>query len=169
MFYYTRIIRRRKDGKCYTRLTKNLWKRSLFLKGFTLIELLVVIAIIGILAFFLLVGVRNARLRARDSSIQSALSELRNAAEMVYVTDSDYEAVCNDSDGTLSDTGDFSRIEKAILKYNGNQDITCIEGPDKESYAVSSPLVGKSGKHWCICSIGIVKEINHPTQNSFCD
>ena len=138
-------------------------------KSFTLIELLVVIAIISILAVFLLIGLWKARLRAKDANIQSALYELRNAAEMSFVNEGDYEAVCDESDNTLSDFGDFDRIEKAILKHNESQNVRCVEGPDKGSYAVSSPLVGKAEKHWCVCSVGTTKEIDHPTENSFCD
>lgn len=137
--------------------------------GFTLIELLVVIAIISILATFILVSLMNAQLRGRDVNTQTALFELRNAAEMSFVSEGDYREVCDETDNTLSNTGDFGKIEKAILKYNGNQNLTCIEAPDKSSYAVSSPLVGKEGKHWCVCSVGIVKEMDHPTTNSFCE
>ncbi|MDI6591438.1 MAG: prepilin-type N-terminal cleavage/methylation domain-containing protein [Patescibacteria group bacterium] len=139
------------------------------LRGFTLIELLIVFAIIGILASIVLVNLYNARLRARDAGIQTALFEVRNAAEMSYNIHGNYEEVCNDLDNTLSDTGDFGKVESEVKKYNGNQDLTCIESEDNQEYAVSSPLVSKSGKHWCVCSVGIAKELDHPTTNSRCE
>ena len=53
-------------------------------ESFTLIELLVVIAIIGVLATIVLVNVRSAQVKARDSSIKEDLYQLRNAAEMIF-------------------------------------------------------------------------------------
>lgn len=138
------------------------------LKGFTLIELLVVIAIIGLLATLILVGVRNARLRANDAKIQTTLSELRNVAEMSYTTNQNYQAVCDEADNTLSNSGDFGKIEIEVKKYNGDQYLTCFESSYKQDYAVSSPLTREPGKHWCVSSVGIAKEIATPITSSTC-
>lgn len=52
--------------------------------GFTLIELLVVIAIIGILAVFVLAGVRSARDKSEDVRVKSGIRQFRAIAENFY-------------------------------------------------------------------------------------
>ena len=61
-------------------------------KGFTLIELLVVIAIIGILAATVLVGMRSARGKARDTQRKSNVKAVINGLEMNYDTLNAYPA-----------------------------------------------------------------------------
>jgi prepilin-type N-terminal cleavage/methylation domain-containing protein len=51
-------------------------------KGFTLIELLVVIAIIGILSGTVIVSMSGTQESAKDSRINSALGQMRTAAEV---------------------------------------------------------------------------------------
>ncbi len=51
-------------------------------KGFTLIEILVVVAIIGILASIALIGVNDAREKARDARRVSDLYQISQAIEM---------------------------------------------------------------------------------------
>ena len=154
----------------------NFHRNKDFSGGFTLIELLVVIAIIGILASAILVSLNSARLKARDARIQTVLFEIRNVAEMSYVASGNYEAVCDDGplsgggvgDDSLSDSGDFGKIENEIRANNGDKKVTCIESADNRSYAVSSPLVGRAEKHWCVSSVGIVKQIDNAITTSAC-
>jgi len=53
-------------------------------KSFTLIELLIVIAIIGIIATFIIVSVRSAQSRARDSKRAADLESLNTAIQTYY-------------------------------------------------------------------------------------
>ncbi|MDO8513157.1 MAG: type II secretion system protein [bacterium] len=53
-------------------------------KGFTLIELLVVIAIIGILAATVLIGMRSARSKARDTQRKNNVRSVINMLELYY-------------------------------------------------------------------------------------
>lgn len=62
-------------------------------KGFTLIELLVVIAIIGILAATVLIGMRSARGKARDSARKTDISTIITALETSYDDTESYPAV----------------------------------------------------------------------------
>ena len=138
-------------------------------ESFTLIELLVVIAIIGVLATIVLVNVRSAQVKARDSSIKEDLYQLRNAAEMIFAHNESYETVCDETDDTLSNSGEIGRIEKAIQKNNGGQDVTCFESINKQSFAVSSPLVASVGKHWCVEAAGLSIELDHPIISAKCE
>jgi len=50
-----------------------------FLTGFTLIEILVVVAIIGILAAVIILYLRSARLKSRDSRRKGDLKQIQNS------------------------------------------------------------------------------------------
>lgn len=53
-------------------------------RGFTLIEMLVVVAIIGLLASVVIVGLGDARKKARDARRLSEVNSIRNWAEANY-------------------------------------------------------------------------------------
>ncbi len=58
--------------------------------GFTLIELLVVMTIIGLLASLIVVGLANARAKARDAKRKQDLVQLAKGLELYYNTNSSY-------------------------------------------------------------------------------
>ncbi len=138
-------------------------------KGFTLIELLVVVAIIGLLSTIVLVNTQNARFQAHDANIQSVMHQLRNEAEFIYVRSGEsYGTICDESNNTLSDGDEIGVIEKRIKEDNGGQNVTCIESTDKKDFAASSPLRSRSGKHWCIESAGLSRELDNQITTAHC-
>lgn len=94
--------------------------------GFTLIEILVVIAIIGILASVVLVGLNEARAKARDSERVQTLRAFKTALELYYA---DYGKYPND--GASVPLAGFS-----YHKYNAG---TCALG---DWYDQSAPANG---------------------------
>ena len=123
--------------------------------GFTLIELLAVIAIIGLITAILVVNLTIAKNKAKDSAIKASLLEVRNAAELYFHESSTYEGVCDTNDNTLSNNGDFGRIENFVTsQLNGT--ITCRESPTE--YAVISTL--NLGNCWCVDAKGSSREIS---------
>ena len=131
-----------------------------FNKGFTLIELLVVVAIIGLLTTIVLVNTQNTRFQAYDANIQSIMHQLRNEAELIYSQDGEsYSTICDENNNTLSDSAEIGVIEKRIMENNNGQNVTCIESADGKDFAASSPLRSRTGKHWCIESAGLSREI----------
>ena len=129
-------------------------------KGFTLIELLVVIGVIVLIASIALISIRNARLRADDAEITTVLHDLRNIAEMSYISNDSYEAVCDDGD--LSGDGDFGTIRSKIIAKGGA--IACQDSI--AAYAVSSSL--SLGGYWCVDSTGISKKTTDPVTSTVC-
>ncbi|MFB6212908.1 MAG: prepilin-type N-terminal cleavage/methylation domain-containing protein [Candidatus Magasanikbacteria bacterium] len=68
-------------------------------EGFTLIEMLVVVAIIGLLSSAVLVGLNDARQRARDARRISDLRQIQNGLELYYNSNGRYPP--NEVYGTL--------------------------------------------------------------------
>ena len=140
-----------------------------FEKAFTLIELLVVVAIIGLLSTIVLVNTNDARFKAMDANIQSMMHQVRNAAEFIYVANVEsYGLVCDEANNTLNDSDELGVLERAIMRENGNQNVTCLESADKRDFAASSPMRARQGKHWCVESAGLSREIANQITTAKC-
>lgn len=128
-------------------------------RAFTLIELLVMVACVALLATIVTVRVRDARLKANDVKIrENLLMIIKLAEEQLGETGLGYDAVCDDSNNTLTDTGNFGVIEQDIQRYNSNKTVRCIESADEKAYAVSSPMFYYA-THWCVDSRAVSKAI----------
>ncbi len=125
-------------------------------KGFTLVEALAVIAIIGFLASIIIVRVGAAKQQGQDTAVAAGLREARNAAEMYFNELYTHEGVCDPSDTTLSDQGDFGRVKLYIDQYNGDNGVIGCKDAD-EGFAVISSL--NLGGCWCIDYQGVSKKI----------
>jgi len=97
-------------------------------KGFTLIELLVVVLIIGILAAIALPQYTKTVEKSRASEAMLTLKSLSDAAQRVYLTDGNYDAI----------TPDFSNLDIDVNTITQNF-----------SYS-TSPVAGCSGN---ICTL----------------
>lgn len=123
------------------------------LTGFTLVEVTVVLAIISLLIVIVIVSTGESKNRSRDAAIQSALMQVRNAAELFYNENKSYDGVCDPADNTLSNSNDFSRIESYISQQGGVN--ACQD--DERAYAVISSL--NLGNCWCVDSEGNSKKV----------
>jgi type IV pilus assembly protein PilA len=119
-------------------------------KGFTLIELLVVIAIIGILAAIVLVNVSNARNRARESAIISALAQIRSDKELNFVSPTGYVATTGQILTTISNNGG-----------------TLSETNTATAYRASSVLPGGT-TYYCVDSTGASKKVTTAPSGETC-
>lgn len=122
-------------------------------KGFTLIEMLVVVAIIGLLSSTILVGLGNARTRARDARRISDLRQIQNGLENYYSEHQGYPqtgSLYTSVQGLPPDPqgGEYGYVRKSSQSYIVG---TCLEnnrGGDIQSYnsndvvsPIGSPLV----------------------------
>jgi len=124
--------------------------KALFKKreGFTIVELLIVVAIIGILATIVIVSLREASDRARNTKMITSVTQIRKIAEDMYIQEpSGYELLC--SGGVLN--GDYSDIlvvlENDVEKYGGTI-VSCYDS--RYSYCLSAQLTGSTERYFCI-------------------
>ncbi len=141
-------------------------------KGFTLIELLVVVAIIGILASVVLAALGSARMKARDAKFKSEMSQLRNQAEIYFVSNGSYGTpfygYCSNASALAGDmfiqgTTDglwnlLSTITATTSVWNY---VKCYAGPPwtgsqpvATGWSISASLPSSSTITWCIDSDG---------------
>jgi len=124
-----------------------------FALGFTLVEIMVVVAITALITTIILASMGESRKEAKDAAIKVSLSEIRKAGEMLYNKTASYVGVCDLSDDTLSESGDFGPVEDYIEKQGGA--VFCRE--EEEAYAVISTL--NRNDCWCVDSLGDAREI----------
>lgn len=118
--------------------------------GFTLIEVLVVITIIGLLSSTILVGLDNARRRARDARRISDLRQIQNGLENYFSSahtypnsDELYNALSGLPNDPLSGTYGYYRINTgayilgACLENERPTEVQSYSQPDAADYEVS--------------------------------
>jgi prepilin-type N-terminal cleavage/methylation domain-containing protein len=127
------------------------------MKGFTLIELLVVIAIIGVLSSVVLASLNTARTKGADTAVKSNMANVRAQAELIYDTDSDYDAVCG-ANSTTQSTIVAGMLSAAGTAGGG----TAVCGKPAtgvaSAWAASAPL--KTSGHYCVDSTGAARSIS---------
>lgn len=118
-------------------------------RGFTLIELLVVVAIIGILSSVVLVSLNTARDRAKDSSIQAELAQMRSEAELLATDDGNYTNVCTAQTG---DANPYKFYESALETFGGTGSEEC--NADSNGWAAWVPTVTDNTAVYCADASG---------------
>lgn len=128
-------------------------------KGFTLIEMLVVVAIIGLLSSAVIVGLNDARSRARDSRRISDIRQIQNGLEIHYSENQSYPLDVYDAiSGLPTDPlgGEYAYIRKtsqgyvlgACLEQNRPSGIQSYQSND-EVGPIGSPQIPPPT---CLCS-----------------
>ncbi len=125
-------------------------------KGFTLIELLVVIAIIALLATLAVVGLGNARQRARDAKRVADIKQISSALELYFTDQSAYpvEATAvelGDANNDCLDAGGIVAACATAPTYMGliptdpGTGTYTYESADGTSYTITFTLEGETG------------------------
>lgn len=86
---------------CYGILLVIMWAKK---SGFTIVELLIVIVVIAILAAITIAAYSGMQNRAKDSSADAGISQIKKAMELYKVDNDAYPAVCTaDNSGCSAD------------------------------------------------------------------
>ncbi|MFA5080368.1 MAG: prepilin-type N-terminal cleavage/methylation domain-containing protein [Candidatus Paceibacterota bacterium] len=133
-------------------------------KGFTLIELLVVIAIIGILAGIIVVSMGTAQKQGEDAKMQTTMDQMRTAAQMYYLTNSNYgtagvSTISNcaiAASMTATNAQDYFKLCDSLT----TKPVTTITGSGATSaYCAYAQKKADTSKYWCIDSLGNSVEV----------
>lgn len=129
-------------------------------ESFTLIELLVVIAIIGLLASIVIIGVSDARNKAKDARIVIEMWQVRSIAESIRHDYDSYATTCA-ADHTLNESApdpygkQLGIIEEDIkAQQGGTLSIEC-HTPSSNKYCASAKLTAIGAGWYCADSTAI--------------
>ena len=134
-------------------------------KGFTLIELLVVIAIIGILAAIVLVSLRQAPPKAKDTRVISAVEQTRAIAAMIYSDDSSYSALCSSGSLNTGHSTYGSQLTTIDNDITTNGSSTTCYASDND-YCVEAALISDTSKAFCVDATGFAGQVTAGTCSS---
>ncbi|MFA6251911.1 MAG: prepilin-type N-terminal cleavage/methylation domain-containing protein [Candidatus Paceibacterota bacterium] len=137
-------------------------------KGFTLIELLVVIAIIGILAGIIVVSMGTAQKQANDAKIQATMNQMRTAAQIYYINNSNRyvaasaipftsaaNSACTLASTVVADTN-FNALCTSADSVAGTLEV--VVGTDGAGWCAVGQLTNVTTEYWCVDSAGHSKK-----------
>ncbi len=119
-------------------------------------ELLTVIVIIGILASVVLVSLDLARKRARDSTVQRQMSELRNVAEASFDWKDGYKRLkdmVGDSDSELEKIRSYVE-DVGPDGHSGTELFNIKFSTDNKQYCAYARFISDDDEVFCIDSTG---------------
>jgi len=146
---------------------KNNHKQAKSSKGFTLVELLIVITVIGVLASIVLVSISGAQSRARDSRIQTSMSQIRSFAQTESFPDGYYTDVCTNI--TASEIyADISKMGGTVDSCEDSSESFCLQATlnNNETWCVDPEKVSSGGCYGGYCVAGaaapvVLENINY--------